>query len=165
MACSNLQYFSTVSHKWHNYQKKVIEHQTCVSTFSITFTEPFFILKRTERDMIKNVHCLPVKYLSNFNETWIFLTDFLKILKHQISRKSIQWEPKCSMQRESWMDITKVIVAFHKFENAPKNMMVGMVSKKHYFIPQTFETCYVKSFLSLLWVKSIHEILLHKKLN
>ena len=69
------------------------------------------------------------------------------------------------MQRESWMDITKVIVAFHKFENAPKNMMVGMVSKKHYFIPQTFETCYVKSFLSLLWVKSIHEILLHKKLN
>jgi hypothetical protein len=48
------------------------------------------------------------------------------------------------------MDITKVIVAFHKFENAPKNMMVGMVSKKHYFIPQTFETCYVKSFLSLL---------------
>jgi len=42
------------------------------------------------------------------------------------------------------MDITKLIVAFHK------NLMVGMVSKKYDFIPQTFETCSVKSFLSLL---------------
>jgi len=28
------------------------------------------------------------------------------------------------------MDITKLIVAFHKFENTPKNLMVGIVSKK-----------------------------------
>jgi len=84
VACPTLQYFSTISHKWHNYQKKVTEHQTCVSTFSITFIEKFFILRRTERDMIRNVHCLPVKYLSNFNETWIFLTYFLKILKKKI---------------------------------------------------------------------------------
>lgn len=48
------------------------------------------------------------------------------------------------------MDITKLIVAFHKYENAPNNLMAGMVSKKYDFIPQTFETCCVKSFLSLL---------------
>jgi hypothetical protein len=63
------------------------------------------------------------------------------------------------------MDITKLIVAFHKFENAPKNLNVGRVSKKYDFIPHTFETCPVKSFLSLLFMKNIHEILLHKKLN
>jgi hypothetical protein len=37
---------------------------------------------------------------------------FRKILKYQISQKSIQWEPT---------GITKLIVAFRNFANAPKN--------------------------------------------
>jgi len=54
---------------------------------------------------------LRVKYpllLSDFIETWFFLTDFQKIFKYKILWKSVQWEPSCSMQtgrqtdRQTW---------------------------------------------------------------
>ena len=64
-----------------------------------------------------------VKYpllLSNFNETLIFSTDFRRKLKYQVSSKSVQWEPSCSMQADGQMDITKLIVAFRNFGNAPE---------------------------------------------
>jgi hypothetical protein len=35
--------------------EKVIEHRTCVSISSTNLTNTFFILRRIERDMIKNV--------------------------------------------------------------------------------------------------------------
>ena len=40
---------------------------------------------------------------------------FRKILKYQISWKSIQWKPSCPIRT----DMTKLIVAFRKFANAP----------------------------------------------
>jgi hypothetical protein len=39
-------------------------------------------------------------FWSGINENWIFPTVFLKILKHKISWKSVQWEPICSMRME-----------------------------------------------------------------
>jgi hypothetical protein len=49
--------FFTLSRKRHDFrgEKKAIEHIVCVSVFSISLSEAFFIRRRTERDMNKNV--------------------------------------------------------------------------------------------------------------
>jgi len=72
--------------------------------------------------VIKKYIGLPVKYslfLLDFNETWIFPIDFRKMLEYQISLKSVQWEPSCSMQTEGQTDgqtdMAKLTVVFREF--------------------------------------------------
>jgi len=88
----------------------------------------FLIPRRTGRNIVVMYIDFHVKYplfLSDSNETWIFLTHFRKIHKYQISWKSVQWEPSCSKRTdgrtENWTDMTKPIVVFRNFVNAPKN--------------------------------------------
>ena len=57
-----------------------------------------------------------------------FSRQFRKILKYQISWKSVQWELSCSKrtdrltdrQTDRQTDMTKLIVAFRNFKKAPK---------------------------------------------
>jgi hypothetical protein len=73
--------------------------------------------------MIKNVYWFHAKYslfLSDFNATLIFSTDFRKILKYQISCKTVQWETRCSIRTDRRTDMMKMIVAFHNCAKAPK---------------------------------------------
>jgi hypothetical protein len=51
----------------------------------------------------------------------VFPTDYLKVLKYQISWKSGQWDPSCSMRTYGQTDVTKLIIAFRNFANAPKS--------------------------------------------
>ena len=70
---------------------------------------------------------LHVKYRlfwSDFNETWIFLTDFRKIRLYQISWKSIQWDLISSMRRtdgrkDAQTNMTDLITPFSNFTKAP----------------------------------------------
>jgi len=39
-------------------------------------------------------------FLSDFNQTWIFLAEFRKILKYQVSWKSVGWKRICSMRTD-----------------------------------------------------------------
>jgi len=59
---------------------------------------------------------LHVKYplfLFDFNDTSIFSIDIRKILKYQISRKSVRWEPSCCVQRDRQTWWTFVIDKCH----------------------------------------------------
>ena len=94
----------------------------CVFWFSVRLrSETLHFLRINERDMIKTVHwsaCKAPLFLSDFNYTWIFEIYFRKIIKYQISRKSVPWEP-CVPRKQT--DMTKLIVAFLSFASSSKN--------------------------------------------
>ena len=97
VTCPALPYFSTAAHTVRFSGKSSLK---IAFWFSLQFSsETFLILTRIQRDMIINVYRssreAPVIFV-RCNESWIS-TGFRKILKYKISRKSVQWEPSCSM--------------------------------------------------------------------
>jgi len=66
VTCPALQYFSTLSLKWHDFfLKKRLLNMKCVFRFSPqSLSETFFILGRNERDMIINVYLSSCKVLA-----------------------------------------------------------------------------------------------------
>jgi len=85
VAWLTLPYFSTLSHKRHNFQEKSIELKICfdfpyICPKHFSFYEEFsyILLKRYTGNHIKYL-----LFLSGCNETRIFSTDFWKIFKHQ----------------------------------------------------------------------------------
>ena len=89
-------------------------------------------LRETWKKMYIGVH---VKYLwlfSDFHETWLFWTDFRKILKYQIVCISVQWEPSYAKGRtERLTDTTKLLVAFCNFANALKKALLKFEVIRH----------------------------------
>jgi len=57
--------------------------------------------------------------LTDFNEIWILCTDFRNVIRYQIEVKSVQWRSSCIMWTDRRTDMTKLMVAFRNFANAP----------------------------------------------
>ena len=102
-----LPYFSTLSHRRHDFRKEVAEHKMCVLILSTTFVWNISHSKKNLARyfvMSKRRHVKYTLFLSGFNETLILLKDFWKKLKYQVSSKSVQWEPSCSIRTDGRTD-------------------------------------------------------------
>ena len=97
--------------------------------------ETFRILRRIQRHITTNVQYIGLQvkhltFLSYFNQTFIFSTVFRKNTAHKISRKSVQWEPSCSMLTDGQQTgMTKLRVAFRNFANAHKTFVCISLKK------------------------------------
>jgi len=98
--------------------------------FSTNFFWDIYHFKKNWARYDLNVYwssCKVPVMLSDFNLTWIFSTDFQKILRYKISWHSFQWEPSFSMWRDGWTYMTKLIVAFRNFAIVLKNQSANAV--------------------------------------
>jgi hypothetical protein len=86
---------SALSRKRYDFRKRFIEHRI-VFWFSVHILyETFLAPRRIQRGIIINVLRTSSKvlfFLPDFNQIWIFSTDFLEMLKCRISWNSFQWE-------------------------------------------------------------------------
>jgi hypothetical protein len=102
----------------------------CVLFLTIfLLSEIILIIRKTVRGIIINVYKYPVVclllFLLDFNQTWIFPTDFQKKKDIEILNflHLFQWKPIFYMQTDRQTNMIKLIVAFCYFANAPKNAM------------------------------------------
>ena len=125
---NSTQYFSTFSHKRHNFRGKKLLNTKCVFWFSLQLlSETFFILRRIERDMIQNakwsaceVPFIIVRFWWNLN--------FLNIYSKNTQMSNCLKIPpvEAEFHADGRTDM-KLIVAFRNFANSPKDRPVNVV--------------------------------------
>jgi hypothetical protein len=139
VACPAVPYFSTLSHKRHDFQeKKKLFNMKCVFWFSLQLlSETFLILRKIQRDII-NVHrsspkvpVILVRFYWNLN----FLD---RVLKNAEISNFMKIRPVgAELFRADWQtDMTKLIVAFRNFANAPKTLVIRWKIQTHWHFTQ-----------------------------
>ena len=109
--------------------KKKILNMKCVFWFFLQFFLKHFSFLEEMSDIWSKMFIGPlVKYpllLSDSNGTWIFSTEFWKILKYQTAWELLQGEPSCSTWTHGHDEL---IVAFRNVTNAAKMIFVSYKS-------------------------------------
>ena len=126
------------------FSENFISNKVFVSIFSTTF---FFrnILHSKEVSGYDQMYiACQVKYslllllllllLSNINETEFSRQIFGKYSTIKFHEKSFQWEPSCFIPMDRRTDMTKLIVPFRNFANAPKYVKLFLCLIKLYIL-------------------------------
>jgi hypothetical protein len=168
VACLAVPYFYTLSHKRHDFWKKLLNIK-CVFWFSVQLlSETFLILRRIQRDIIINIHRSLRKVpllLSDFNETWVFS-------RHSKKSSNIKFNENPSSGSRvvpcGRTDITKLIVAFRNFANAPKTLFSFKCVYPLVYSSQSLHETESLCWNFLLWamesakyIKSVHHFWLY----
>jgi len=96
-ACLTVPYFSTYLINGMIFGGKKWTQKRVFWSYLPLFFLTFLILRRIKRDTIINEH-------RSSCHIFIKRTDFRKILKYNILRKSFRWEPRCSMRADGQTD-------------------------------------------------------------
>jgi hypothetical protein len=85
------------------------------------------------------IHVKYQQFLSDFNKTYVFLTDFQYIIQYKISQKSITKLFNCEVT-DRRTDVTKLTVGFRNSANALKNpiKIFGKLGPSIRFVTQNF---------------------------
>jgi hypothetical protein len=94
VACLPVPHISTLYHKRHDFRGEKELNIKCVFWFSLQIlSEILLIIRRFNGDTVTGYVGLRGPYplfVLHVNETWIFSTDFSRILKRQVSWTSVQ---------------------------------------------------------------------------
>jgi len=130
VACSVLQYVTTLSRERHEFRKKKIYIYSPNFVFFYIpynfFPKYFSLQRRIQRFIITNIYwtsCKVPVILVRFHWNLNFSTHYRKIITYQISWKSIQWALKFSMRNDR---NDKARRDFRAFTKAPKKRVSGL---------------------------------------
>jgi hypothetical protein len=130
-ACLILPYFCTLSRKRYDFRNKVNEHKRIFLFCLQLVSETFLNLSRI-RDITINVHrasCNYPVFLSDFDDTRFFPTDFREILGCQISWKSVEL-----FYADGQTDVKKLIVELLNFRTPLKKICPDVKKKEEHGI-------------------------------
>jgi hypothetical protein len=124
---SELQYFSTLSLNRNDFTKKHFLVTKCVFWVSVqTFSETFFIIRKVEREWIKDIlefSCQTAIFIVRFTRKLSFLVRCSNIFKYQVSWNSVH------SYKNGRTDVTKLIVASRKLTQLIRSHFSSFLTK------------------------------------